>query len=175
MCSSDLNRGINLWTIEQGEIPMVTGQVSYTLPLDTIDLLDHVVRNNNGTSNQIDINITRISESSYAMIPNKLANGRPIQVWINRQSGNTNSVESTTLDGAITSTDTTIDVVSTANLPSAGYITVGSEIIGYTTVSGNQLQGCVRGQANTTAASHLTGVNVYTSYIPNIKIGRAHV
>ena len=156
------NRGINLWTIEQGEIPMVTGQVSYTLPLDTIDLLDHVIRNNNGTSNQIDINITRISESSYAMIPNKLANGRPIQVWINRQSGNTNSVESTTLDGGITSTDTTIDVVSTANLPSAGYITVGSEIIGYTTVSGNQLQGCVRGQANTTAASHLTGVNVYT-------------
>lgn len=164
------NRGINLWTIEQGEIPMVTGQVSYTLPLDTIDLLDHVIRNNNGTSNQIDINITRISESSYAMIPNKLANGRPIQVWINRQSGNTNSVESTTLDGGITSTDTTIDVVSTANLPSAGYITVGSEIIGYTTVSGNQLQGCVRGQANTTAASHLTGVNVYTSYIPNINV-----
>lgn len=164
------NRGINLWTIEQGEIPMVTGQVSYTLPLDTIDLLDHVIRNNNGTSNQIDINITRISESSYAMIPNKLANGRPIQVWINRQSGNTNAVASTALDGAINSTDTTIDVVSTANLPSAGYIKVGNEIIGYTTVSGNQLQGCVRGQANTTAASHLTAVDVYTAYIPNINV-----
>jgi hypothetical protein len=132
--------------------------------------LDHVIRNNNGTSNQIDINITRISESSYAMIPNKLANGRPIQVWINRQSGNTNAIPSTTLSGAINSTDTTINVVSTANLPSAGYITVDNEIIGYTTVSGNQLQGCVRGQANTTAVSHLTGVNVYTSYIPNINV-----
>ena len=164
------NRGINLWTIEQGEIPMVTGQVSYTLPVDTIDLLDHVIRNNNGTSNQIDINITRISESSYAMIPNKLANGRPIQVWINRQSGNTNATPSTTLNGAINSTATTINVASTANLPSAGYITVDNEVIGYTTVSGNQLQGCVRGQANTTAVSHLTGVNVYTSYIPNINV-----
>jgi hypothetical protein len=149
---------------------MVTGQVSYTLPVDTIDLLDHVIRNNNGTSNQIDINITRISESSYAMIPNKLANGRPIQVWINRQSGNTNATPSTTLNGAINSTDTTINVASTANLPSAGYITVDNEVIGYTTVSGNQLQGCVRGQANTVAVSHLTGVNVYTSYLPNINV-----
>lgn len=164
------NRGINLWTIEQGEIPMVTGQVSYTLPVDTIDLLDHVVRNNNGTNNQIDINITRISESSYAMIPNKLANGRPIQVWINRQSGNTNSIPSTTLAGTINSTVTTINVASTANLPSAGYITVDNEIIGYTTVSGNQLQGCVRGQANTVAASHLTNASVYTSYLPNINV-----
>ena len=164
------NRGINLWTIEQGEIPMVTGQVSYTLPVDTIDLLDHVIRNNNGTTNQIDINITRISESSYAMIPNKLANGRPIQVWINRQSGNTNAIPSTTLSGAINSTVTTINVASTANLPSAGYITVDNEIIGYTTVSGNQLQGCVRGQANTAAVSHSSGVNVYTSYLPNINV-----
>ena len=82
------NRGINLWTIEQGEIPMVTGQATYDLPVDTIDLLDQVIRTNNGSqSNQIDINITRISESTYSTLPNKLAQGRPIQVWINRQSG----------------------------------------------------------------------------------------
>ena len=82
------NRGINLWTIEQGEIPLVTGQATYNLPVDTIDLLDQVIRTNNGSqSNQIDINITRISESTYSTLPNKLAQGRPIQVWINRQSG----------------------------------------------------------------------------------------
>jgi hypothetical protein len=80
------NRGINLWTIEQGEIPLVQGQIEYDLPADTIDLLDHVVRTGSG-QNQTDINITRISESTYITIPNKNAQGRPIQVWINRQSG----------------------------------------------------------------------------------------
>lgn len=80
------NRGINLWTIEQGTIPLVQGQITYTLPVDTIDLLDQVVRTGTG-QNQQDINITRISESTYITIPNKNAQGRPIQVWINRQSG----------------------------------------------------------------------------------------
>ncbi len=83
------NRGINLWTIEQGSIPMVTGQGVYDLPVNTIDLLDQVIRTSNGGANQTDININRISESTYSTIPNKLAQGRPIQVWINRQSGAT--------------------------------------------------------------------------------------
>ena len=82
------NKGINLWTLEQGEIPLVQGQITYDLPADTIDLLDHVVRTGTG-QNQTDINITRISESTYITIPNKNAQGRPIQVWINRQSGAT--------------------------------------------------------------------------------------
>ncbi len=80
------NRGINLWTIEQGSIPMVTGQSTYNLPVDTIDLLDTVIRTGTG-QNQTDINISRISESTYSTIPNKNAQARPIQVWINRQSG----------------------------------------------------------------------------------------
>lgn len=84
------NRGINLWTIEQGSIPMVQGQITYNLPVDTIDLLEQVIRTNAGTGpNQIDINISRISADTYITIPNKNAQGRPIQVWINRQSGAT--------------------------------------------------------------------------------------
>jgi hypothetical protein len=82
------NRGINLWTIEQGSIPLVQGQIVYTLPVDTIDLLDQVVRTQTGV-NQTDINISRISVSTYATIPNKNTQGRPIQVWIDRQSGAT--------------------------------------------------------------------------------------
>jgi hypothetical protein len=82
------NRGINLWTIEQGSIPMVQGQIVYTLPVDTIDLLDQVIRTQSGV-NQTDINISRISVSTYATIPNKNTQGRPIQVWIDRQSGAT--------------------------------------------------------------------------------------
>jgi hypothetical protein len=84
------NRGINLWTIEQGSINLVQGQTTYDLPSDTVDLLEHVIRTNAGQiSNQTDLTITRISVSTYATIPNKLTQGRPIQVWINRQSGQT--------------------------------------------------------------------------------------
>jgi hypothetical protein len=82
------NRGINLWTIEQGSIALTQGDISYSLPVDTIDLLDSVVRTQTGI-NQTDINITRISASTYLTIPNKNAQGRPIQMWINRQSGAT--------------------------------------------------------------------------------------
>jgi hypothetical protein len=80
------NRGINLWTIEQGSIPLVRGQIVYDLPIDTIDLLEHVVRTQTGEQ-QTDITINRISIDTYSTIPNKNAQGRPIQVWINRQSG----------------------------------------------------------------------------------------
>ena len=80
------NRGINLWTIEQGSIPLVQGQIVYDLPVDTIDLLEHVVRTQSGQQ-QTDITISRISIDTYSTIPNKNAQGRPIQVWINRQSG----------------------------------------------------------------------------------------
>lgn len=80
------NRGINLWTIEQGSIPLVQGQITYDLPADTIDLIDHVIRTQTGQA-QTDINISRISVDTYSTIPNKNAQGRPIQVWINRQSG----------------------------------------------------------------------------------------
>jgi hypothetical protein len=88
------NRGINLWTIEQGQITLVQGTHTYDLPIDTVDLLEHVIRTYPGsTANQIDININRISVSTYATIPNKLTQGRPIQVWVNRQSGQTTDGE----------------------------------------------------------------------------------
>jgi hypothetical protein len=165
------NRGINLWTVEQGQIVMNTGQATYALPNDTIDLLDQVIRQNNGNaSTQTDINISRISESTYSTIPNKLTNGRPIQVWINRQSGQTNSVPSTTLNGAIDADDTTITLTSTVGLAVSGFIKIDNETIAYSNVSGNQLVNCARGQANTVAASHLTGASVFTQNLPSINV-----
>lgn len=84
------NRGINMWTIEEGQIDMVTGQAAYDLPVDTVDLLSQVIRTNSGdATNQQDLTITRISVITYSDIPNKLVQGRPIQVWIDRQSGAT--------------------------------------------------------------------------------------
>jgi hypothetical protein len=79
------NRGLNLWTIDSGTQTLTAGTSQYTLPADTIDLLDHVIRTNAGnTSTQSDLTISRIGVSSYAAIPNKLTQGRPLQVWIER-------------------------------------------------------------------------------------------
>jgi hypothetical protein len=164
------NRGINLWTVEQGQITMNTGQATYALPNDTIDLLDQTIRQNNGTTNQTDINISRISEPTYMTIPNKLTQGRPIQVWINRQSGQTNTIASTTLNGAISATDVTITLTSTVGLATSGFIKVDNETIVYSNISGNQLLNCSRGQANTTATSHLTAASVYTQNLPSINV-----
>jgi hypothetical protein len=163
------NRGINLWTIEQGQISMVTGQAIYPLPIDTIDLLDTVIRTGSG-QNQVDINITRISESTYITIPTKNALGRPIQVWVNRQSGNTNAIPSATLSASISSTDTTINVSSAASLPSSGYVKIDDEIIVYQNVSGNQLLNCFRGQANTTAVVHSALASVTQIFLPNVNV-----
>lgn len=81
------NRGINLWTVDSGTIPLVAGTATYNLPNDTVDLLEHVIRTGAGSaSTQADLSITRISVSTYATIPNKLQQARPIQVYINRQS-----------------------------------------------------------------------------------------
>jgi len=79
------NRGLNLWTIDSGTQTLTAGTSQYTLPADTIDLLDHVIRTNAGnTTTQSDLVISRIGVSSYAAIPNKLTQGRPLQVWIER-------------------------------------------------------------------------------------------
>jgi len=164
------NRGINLWTIEEGQIPLNTGQVKYPLPVDTIDLLSQVIRT--GTlQNQVDININRISEDTYSTIPNKLAQGRPIQVWIDRQSGNVNPTTST-LSGNISATDTTITLSDTSNIAASGYITIDSETIYYPNVSqtGNQLLNCYRAQNGTTAASHTSGAAISVPQLPNVNV-----
>ena len=79
------NKGINLWTVEAGTLSLTTGTATYTLPADTIDLLETVIRTGSG-SNQQDLSINRISVSTYATIPNKNNQGRPIQIYVDRQA-----------------------------------------------------------------------------------------
>lgn len=171
------NRGINLWTIEEGQIPLYPNQVIYALPNDTIDLLDQVTRTNAGQgTTQIDININRISESTYSTIPNKYAQGRPIQVWINRQTAETNTTPTTTLAQPINSaTDTTIYLSDVTGLAAAGFIKIGNELISYSslTQTGNTagyLSYCGRGQQNTVAATYGGGTAVYVTRPPSINI-----
>jgi len=164
------NRGINMWTIEQGTIDLVQGLSTYPLPTDTIDLMEHVIRTGQANaSTQADLTITRISVSTYATIPNKLTQARPIQVWVQRLSGQT-SQTALTLDGAINATATTITLDSTVGLAAAGYIQLDSEIIYYQYISGNVLNVCSRAQANTTAASHADNTAVFVPQLPAVTV-----
>jgi hypothetical protein len=164
------NRGINLWTIETGTIDLVQGQNTYPLPNDTIDLLEHVIRTGaNVAATQADLTITRISVSTYATIPNKLSQSRPIQLWIQRYNGQS-SPTGLILSGAITSTATTITLSSTVGLPAAGFIKVDSEIINYGYIEGNVLYNCFRAQQNTTAASHTSTTAVYWEQVPAVTV-----
>jgi len=164
------NRGINMWTIEQGTINLVQGQSTYALPNDTVDLLEHVIRTGaNVAATQADLTITRISVSTYATLPNKLQQARPIQVWIQRYNGQ-QSPTGLTLDGAITSSDTEITLDSVVGLPAAGFVKIDSEIINYGYISGNTLYNCFRGQDNTTAASHSDNATVYWMQVPAITV-----
>jgi len=77
------NRGLNLWTFEEGSVPLVAGTATYALPADTVDIIEHVLRTGSGAS-QSDMTMTRTSVSTYAAIPNKLATGRPLQLLVTR-------------------------------------------------------------------------------------------
>lgn len=164
------NRGINMWTIEEGLVTLTPGLNTYALPTDTIDLLEHVIRTGaNTVSTQADLNITRISVSTYATIPNKLTQARPIQVWVQRMSGVV-SPTGASLDGGIGSSDTTINVTDASGLAASGFIRIGAEDIYYGYITGNTLGGVFRGQNNTTAAAHLTGAAVYNPNLPAVTV-----
>jgi hypothetical protein len=164
------NKGINMWTMEQGVINLIPGLATYALPTDTIDLLEHVIRTGQNTaSTQADLTITRISVSTYATIPNKLQQARPIQVWVQRLSGETNPTTAV-LDGAITSTATTITLNTVVGLAGSGFIRLGTEDIYYTYVSGNTLGGVFRGQNNTTAAAQTDGTAVFVPQLPAVTV-----
>jgi hypothetical protein len=164
------NTGINLWSMEQGFINLTPGLATYALPVDTIDLLEHVIRTGQNTaSTQADLTISRISVSTYATIPNKLQQARPIQVWIQRLSGQVNPTSSV-LDGAVTSTADTITLNTVVGLAGSGFIRIDSEDIYYTYITGNILGGVYRGQNNTTAASHTTGTAVFVPQFPAVTV-----
>jgi hypothetical protein len=164
------SKGINMWTMEQGIINLTPGLATYALPTDTIDLLEHVIRTGSNTSStQADLTITRISVSTYATIPNKLQQARPIQVWIQRLSGETNPTNAV-LVGSLTSTDTTITLSTVVGLAGSGFIRLGTEDIYYTYVSGNTLGGVFRGQNNTTAASQADGTAVFVPQLPAVTV-----
>jgi len=79
------NRGINMWTIEEGTIDLIQGTSEYLLPADTIDIMEQTLRTGDGNvTTQTDLTLSRISFPTYASIPNKLTQGRPVQILVER-------------------------------------------------------------------------------------------
>jgi hypothetical protein len=69
--------------VEAGTIPLVAGTNVYTMPSDTIDVIETQLRTGTG-QNQIDTTLERISVATYAQQTNKLIQGRPTQVYVDR-------------------------------------------------------------------------------------------
>jgi hypothetical protein len=166
------NRGVNMWTFEQGTITLTQGLNTYAIPTDTVDLLDHVIRTQpNVASTQSDLTITRISVSTYATLPNKLTQARPIQVWYQRLDGQI-SPTTAVLATSINATTNTIVLSNVVGLPAIGYINLDSETIFYNYIEGNTLGDCFRGQNGTAAASHTASANakIYVNNVPRVTV-----
>jgi len=164
------NRGVNMWTFEQGTITLTQGLNTYAIPTDTVDLLDHVIRTQaNVAATQADLTITRVSVSTYATLPNKLTQARPIQVWYQRLDG---QIMPTTavLATSISATADTVVLSNVVGLPAIGYINLDSETIFYNYIDGNTLSNCFRGQNGTTAAAHTASASakIYINNTPRV-------
>jgi len=167
------NRGVNMWTFEQGTITLEQGLNTYVIPADTVDLLDHVIRTQaNQQSNQADLTITRISVSTYATLPNKLQQARPIQVWYQRLDGQISPTAAT-----FVSEDTaaqTITLSTVVGLPAIGYVDIvtsgGTETVFYNYIEGNTLSNVFRAQNGTTQQAPAAGDKIRINNTPRVTV-----
>lgn len=167
------NRGVNMWTFEQGTITLTQGLNTYAIPSDTVDLLDHVIRTNaNILANQADLTITRISVSTYATIPNKLNQARPIQVWYQRLDGQVATTASTFVSQDLAAA--TITLNSVVGLPAIGYVDIvtagGTETVFYNYISGNTLSNVFRAQNGTTQQTPAAGNPIRVNNVPRVTV-----
>ena len=165
------NRGINMWTFEQGTIPLTQGLNTYAVPTDTVDLLDHVIRTQpNVASTQSDLTITRISVSTYATLPNKLTQARPIQIWYQRLDGQVMPTSCTFVSQDLNAG--TITLNSVVGLPAIGYVDIvatgGTETVFYNYISGNTLGNVFRAQNGTTQQTPTVGNPIRINNVPRV-------
>jgi len=152
------NRGIHLWTIESTSIPLVPSTKTYTLPADTIDLLDVVIRTTSGGSNT-DLAIGRLSVGDYSAIPAKDNPGRPVQFYIDRQS----AAPTVTVWPVPPATTATIWTAVTAVASGAHYTVptaVGSFVVGQV-ISSNSAR-TTGATFDAAEAAHWTAAQDYT-------------
>ena len=125
---------------------LVPGTVRYTVPTSTKHIDYNTARIKKDTDlNTSGGNLTKLDYNEY------ISRGFATQE---------DEVETTTLDGALTDSATTVTVASTTGFTSTGVIFILGEQISYTGITSTTFTGCTRGANSTTAASHATGVQV---------------
>lgn len=83
LCSRWSNQGVNLWTVDLVEVPLVQGQATYTVDDETVMVLDAYITIPQGMSNTDRI-ILPVSRTEYASYPNKEQQGFPTTYWFDR-------------------------------------------------------------------------------------------
>lgn len=78
------NRGLNLWTVQENTLVLTPGTKTYSLPANTIDVIETMIRVTSSGS-ALDYTVSRIGVGDYASLPNKNTTGRPLQIYVNRQ------------------------------------------------------------------------------------------
>ena len=82
------NRGLNLWTVQEGTTSITSGTSRYALSADILYIIEAFVRTDAGsTTQQVDQPLSRISVSQYAHLSNKLTQAKPLQYWLEKDPG----------------------------------------------------------------------------------------
>lgn len=76
-------QGVNLWAVDLQTVPLIKGQSTYSVPANTVAMLDAYVVTNEGfpTNNRM---LLPISRSEYATYPNPQQQGFPTVYWFDR-------------------------------------------------------------------------------------------
>jgi len=99
------NKGLNLWTVEQGSVTLTSGTSSYTLASSALDVVDVFIRTDAGDTNkQFDQRLNRISRTEYNHQANKLTQSKPTQFYVDKDDDAVKIVVWSTPDSAQTYT-----------------------------------------------------------------------
>jgi len=78
------NEGVNLWAVDLVTVPLVAGQATYDVQLNTVTMLDTYISTVSGSSLPTDRIILSVSRTEYASYPNKTQQGFPTTFWFDR-------------------------------------------------------------------------------------------
>jgi hypothetical protein len=84
LCANWSNRGVNLWAVDLVTVPLVQGQKTYNVDLNTVTMLDAYMVIDNGNGQPIDRIILPVSRTEYASYPNKENQGFTTTFWFDR-------------------------------------------------------------------------------------------
>ena len=124
---------------------LVAGTFKYSIP---------------ATAKLADYDTFRVVKDSDLGVSGGKLNSINYKEYIEHHITNEDEITTTTLNGSHSSSVETLTLTSTTGFDAAGSAYIGSEIISYTAISGNDLTGVTRGTQSTTAAIHASGVQV---------------